>query len=66
MEINLSNETITTVYNSLRNSRSTLKHQLEVKIPMGKVSLNKMMIIKNQLEEVEDALSVFEELMERI
>lgn len=61
MEINLSEETIKTVYNSLRDSRHGLKRQLN-----GKFNPNKKEIIKHQLEEVEDALFVFDELMEYI
>ena len=63
MEINLSIETINTVYNSLRSSKQSLKFQLEVSLPNGKVNPNKKEIIEHQLEEVEDALSVFEELI---
>ena len=59
MEINLSNETINTVYNSLRNSKQELKWQLKNE----KVNPNKKEIIKHQLAEVEDALAVFEELI---
>ena len=59
MEINLSNETINTVYNSLRYSKQGLKRQLENE----KVNSNKKEIIKHQLAEVEDALAVFEELI---
>ena len=59
MEINLSNETINTVYNSLKNSKQELKWQLKNE----KVNPNKKEIIKYQLAEVEDALAVFEELI---
>ena len=59
MEINLSNETINTVYNSLRYSKQGLKRQLENE----KVNSNKKEIIEHQLAEVEDALAVFEELI---
>lgn len=61
MEINLSTETIETVYNSLRCSKQTLKQQQR-----NETSHDKKVIIKYQLEEVEDALAVFEELMEII
>lgn len=64
MDINLSAEVIETVYNSLRNSKQGLKLQLEVSLPNGKVNLNRKEIIEHQLEEVEYALDVFEELME--
>ena len=63
MMVNLSEETINTVYNSLRSSKYDLKWQLSADIPNGKVSTNRMEIIKHQLAEVEDALQVFEELM---
>ena len=63
MEINLSDEVIATVYNSLRSSKDHLKWQLEVSLPNGKVNPNKKEIIEHQLAEVEDALSVFEELI---
>lgn len=62
MVINLSAETIEAVYNSLRSSRQDLKRQLEAK----KANTNKKEIIEHQIEEVEDALAVFEELMESI
>lgn len=66
MEINLSEETIKTVYNSLRDSRLSLKLQLQKSVASVKVNKNKVEIIKCQLTEVEDALAVFEELMEVI
>lgn len=66
MMVNLSEETITTVYNSLRSSKHDLNRQLDTSISNGKISPNKVEIIKHQLAEVEDALQVFEELMEII
>lgn len=66
MVINLSEETIKTVYNALRNSKQGLKWQLEVSLPNGKVNPNRKEIIEHQLEEVEDALFVFEELMDNL
>lgn len=63
MEINLSKEVITTVYNSLRSSKQTLKWQLEVSIPNGKVNSSRKEIVEHQLAEVESALQVFDELM---
>lgn len=66
MVINLSEETIKTVYNALRNSKQELKWQLEVSLPNGKVNPNRKEIIEHQLEEVEDALFVFEELMDNL
>lgn len=59
MEINLSEETIQTVYNSLRSSKQNLKRQLNINNQKD----NKKDIIKYQLAEVEDALAVFEELI---
>ena len=58
MEINLSEETINTIYNSLKCS----KHSLKLQIRKEK-SANKIEIIKHQIAEVEDALQVFEEFM---
>lgn len=66
MEINLSNETIKTAYNALRSSKHGLKWDLEVRIPNGKMNPNKKEIVEHQLAEVEDALQVFEELMDNI
>jgi hypothetical protein len=63
MVINLSDETIKTVYNSLKDSRYSLKRQLEVKHSNRNISPSKIEIIKHQLAEVEDALQVFEELI---
>ena len=60
MEINLSRETIATVYNSLRCSKATLEQQANT------APAKKRKIVEHQLEEVEDALAVFEELMESI
>ena len=57
MEINLSTETINTVYNALKCSKQTLEKQLSVK-------LKAIDIIKYQLAEVEDALVLFEELVD--
>lgn len=62
MEINLSTETIKTVYNALRSNKQSLKRQLNNE----KTSVNKKEIIKNQLAEVEEALQVFEELIENL
>ena len=66
MEINLSYETIKTAYNALRSSKQGLKWQLEVSLPNGKVNPNRKEIIECQLAEVEDALAVFEELMDSL
>ena len=58
MQMNLSEEVMDTVMNSLRCSKQTLKRQL--KIAEGKQYLNKVEIIKHQLDEVLYALEVFE------
>ena len=62
MEINLSNEVIEAVYNSLRSSKHDLKRQLE----NNANNTNKREIIKHQINDVENALQVFEELIELI
>lgn len=62
MVINLSDETINTIYNSLKCSKQILNKQLS----NGRISSNKKEIIKCQLAEVEDALYMFEELMDNI
>ena len=63
MEINLSMETINTVYKALKSERHGLKWWLEVSLPNGKVNPDKKEEMENKLAEVEDALAVFEELM---
>ena len=57
-EMNLSDEVMDTVMNSLRCSKQTLKKQL--KTAEEKKNLNKVEIIKHQLDEVQYALNVFE------
>ena len=59
MVINLSEEVIETIYNSLRATKQDLKRQLN-----EENKFDKKVIIKYQIEEVEDALAVFEELMD--
>jgi hypothetical protein len=66
MEINLSTEIIKTVYNSLRSNRHSLKSHLEFTIPNGKMDISRKEIMEHQLAEVEEALQVFEELMDII
>lgn len=66
MEINLSDEIINTIYNSLRNSKTSLKRQLENSTSNGKINHNKKEITEHQLIAVENALQVFEELMDNI
>lgn len=60
MEVVVSNEVINTVCNSLRASKHSLEWQLTVSIPNGKVNPNKKDVIEHQLDEVEEALRVFE------
>ena len=57
MEINLSIESINTIYNSLKNSKRILKQQM-----VKENSIKKQEIFKNQLAEVEEVLNIFEEL----
>ena len=63
MEINLSKETINTVYEALNSKRHNLKWWLEVSLPNGKASPDKKEEMEHKLAEVEKALQVFEELM---
>ena len=58
MYINLSDETMETIYNSLRCTKQSLKKQLE-----QNVKSNKREIIIYQLEKVDDALFVWEEFL---
>ena len=58
MEMNLSNEVMDTVMNSLRCSKQTLKKQL--KTAEDKQNMNKVEIIRHQLDDVLYALDVFE------
>ena len=57
-EMNLSEEIMNTVMNSLMCSKQTLRKQL--KTAEAKQDLNKVEIIKHQLEDVLYALEVFE------
>ena len=61
MVINLSSETIQTVHSSLKAVKTDLKRQHD-----KATSNNKKEIIQSQLEDVEDALAVFDELMDSI
>ena len=58
MEIQISQEVVVTVCNSLRASRQSLLHQ-RLKYDYDS---NKVAIIEHQLDEVEEALKVFKEL----
>ena len=62
MTINLSEETIQTVYIALVDSKKNVQKQLR----NGTYDERVKDILKYQLEEIQNALSVFEELMERI
>lgn len=64
MEINLSKETINTVYEALSNKKHSLKWWLEVSLPNGKVNPDKKEEMEQKLAEVEKALQVFEELID--
>ena len=66
MEINLSMETINTVYEALNGKRHSLKYWLEVSLPNKKVNPDKKEEMEQKLAEVEDALTVFEELITTI
>jgi hypothetical protein len=55
MEIQISQEVIDTVLNSLRASRQSLRNQLR-----NAATDNKKEIIEHQLADVEEALRVFE------
>ena len=61
MVVNLSNETIQAVHSALRSVKTDLKIQYDKAI-----SNNKKEIIKSQLEDVKNALAVFDELMDSI
>lgn len=61
MEINISEQTIQTVYNSLRATA----HDLKTRMQRAKTS-RELAILNAQLEEVEDALFTFTELLEVI
>lgn len=62
MTINLSEETIQTVYITLVDSKKNVQKQLKIN------TLNKRVrdILECQLKEIQNALNVFEELMEEI
>lgn len=61
MEINISEQIIQTVYNSLRATA----YDLKIRIKNAKIS-RELAILNAQLEEVEDALFTFTELLEVI
>ena len=61
MQINLSEETIKTVYRALKTEKNGLQGMLR-RVEAGTAAKGKEEEFKNQLAEVEDALQVFEEL----
>lgn len=61
MIINLSTETIETVREALKSEKNSLNGMLR-RIENGTASKEKEEYFKSQLEKVEDALSIFEEL----
>lgn len=61
--ITLSEETIITVANSLRATRYSLNTQLHRSYY---ITDTKKEVLKHQIQEVDDALAVFEELEERV
>lgn len=60
MEIKITSEIVSTVCNSLRASRTSLKQQLKQAKSLQEES--KITIIEHQLLEVEEALQIFNEL----
>lgn len=62
MEIQINQEVIDTVCNSLRASKQSLRNQLRSDGLSQNLSLNKRTIIEHQLADVEEALRVFEYL----
>lgn len=61
MQINLPDETIETVCRALRSNKNILENRL-MQVKIGKAAKEKEDDFKNRLEEVKDALSIFEEL----
>lgn len=62
MTINLSEETIQTVYIALTDSKNIVQKQLK----SNAISKRVREILEYQMEEIQNALSVFGELMEEI
>lgn len=61
MQINLSEETIKTVYRALKSEKNGLQGMLR-RVEVGTAAKEKKAIFEQQLAETEDALKVFEEL----
>lgn len=63
MQINLSDNTINTVYKALKSRKNALEKRI-TDVTIGKASREMEPIYRKRLEEVKDALLVFEELIE--
>lgn len=61
MQINLSEETIKTIYRALKSEKNGLQGMLR-RVEAGTAAKEKKAIFEQQLAETEDALKVFEEL----
>lgn len=61
MQINLSDETINTVCRALRSNKNILESRLR-QVEIGRAAKEKEDDFKKKLEEVKDALSIFEDL----
>lgn len=64
MKVNLSKEVIETVCGALRNDKRHLETMLYISIPNKKASADKKEEFECKLAEVEEALSVFEKLID--
>lgn len=62
---NIPKEAIIVACDALRSSQSGLKWQLEVSIPNRKADANTKELYERKLKEVEDALAVFEALLNK-
>jgi hypothetical protein len=62
MEVQINQEVIDTVCNSLRNSQRSLRSQLRGLLLEHKLGSSRRTIIESQLAEVEEALKVFQNL----
>lgn len=60
MNINLSDESVNIIVNSLRDSKRSLKGQLDKFTKINEP--NKAEMCKNQLMDVQNVLSIFEEI----
>lgn len=62
MEIQVTQEVIDTVCNSLRSSRQSLRTQLRILLVEHPLDSPKRTVIEHQIKEVEEALAIFENL----